>query len=104
MLASSDGAQASLAAGELASAAGLHITALAGGTDAWITAGYPFQTGVDQLALTPEVTLPRPPSDAEREATFAQYVRWGDQITDQLKRDGLVTFRVVKSGSVVPAW
>ena len=104
VLTSSDGALARLTAGELASVPGSRVTALAGGTDAWIAAGHPYETGVDQLALTPDVTLPRPASSAEREATFAQYVRWGDQITDQLKRDGLVTFKVVKSGSVVPEW
>ena len=27
-------------------------------TDAWIAAGHPYETGVDRLALTPDVTLP----------------------------------------------
>ena len=50
------------------------------------------------------VTLPPLPTREEREATFADYVRWGDQITDQLKRDGLVTFHLARDGSAVPAW
>jgi rhodanese-related sulfurtransferase len=104
VLTSSDGALARLAAGELASVPGVRVTALHEGTGAWIAAGYPVQAGLGQLALTPDVTLPRPPSRQEREVTFAQYVSWGDQITGQLKRDGLVTFQVARAGSVVPAW
>jgi hypothetical protein len=104
VLTSSDGLLASLAAGELASAPDLQIAAVKEGTVGWIAAGFPYETGLDQLALTPGATLPRPPSREEREASFAEYVRWGDQITDQLKRDGLVTFKVAEGGSAVPAW
>ncbi len=103
VLTSSDGDLARLAAAELASS-GLPVTALDGGTEAWIAAGYPFRTGLDQVPLTPAVALPPLPTREEREATFADYVRWGDQITDQLKRDGLVTFNVARDGSAVPAW
>ncbi len=103
-LTSSDGDLARLAAAELASSPGLPVTALDGGTEAWIAAGYPYRTGLDQVALTPAVTLPPLPTREEREATFADYVRWGDQITDQLKRDGLVTFHLARDGSAVPAW
>ncbi len=75
------------------SATGRRIVALAGGTQAWIEAGFEYRTGLDQAALQPDEALPQPPSLEERRVNLDAYVKWGDVITEQLERDGLVRFR-----------
>jgi rhodanese-related sulfurtransferase len=94
VLTSWDGALARLAAAELAGKTDRQILVLAGGTAAWIEAGLGTPVvGLDQPALDPRETLPQLPTLEERRVTLAAYVRWGDTITDQLARDGLVRFR-----------
>jgi rhodanese-related sulfurtransferase len=93
VLVSQDGRLVRLAAIEATHATGATVTALDGGVDAWALAGLPLQTGVDQEPLTEGDRLP-PPEDLEaRRKSFAEYVAWGDQITEQLRRDGIVSFR-----------
>jgi hypothetical protein len=93
ILTSLDGHLARFAAAEVASATGRRIVALAGGTQAWIDAGFEYRTGLDQAALQPDEALVQLPSLEERRVNLAAYVKWGDVITEQLERDGLVRFR-----------
>ena len=93
ILTSHDGHLARLAAAEIGSTTGRRIVALAGGTQAWIEAGFEYRTGLDQAALQPDEALPQPPSLEERRVNLDAYVKWGDVITEQLERDGLVRFR-----------
>lgn len=93
VLVSRDGRLARLAAAELSAALGQTVHALDGGIDGWADAGFGHDTGTDQAALTEADRLTPEETLAERRASFAEYVTWGDQITDQLTRDGLVSFR-----------
>jgi rhodanese-related sulfurtransferase len=93
VLVSATGQLASIAAAELAGRTARSIRVLSGGIASWIDAGLPVETGVAQIALTPADVLPALPDLDQKRATFADYVAWGDQITGQLDRDGLVAFR-----------
>lgn len=92
VLTSADGDIARLAAVDLAGG-GRPVLALAGGTQAWTAAGLETRSGLDQPALDPAEALPQLPTLAQRHANLATYVSWGDHITDELARDGLVRFR-----------
>ena len=96
MLTSSDGNLARLAAAELLWRTRRRVLALDGGTQAWIRAGFGQpNTGLDQPALDASEALPQLPTLDERRTTLAAYVRWGDLIVEQLRRDGLVEFRAI---------
>jgi hypothetical protein len=90
---SSDSRLARLAASELTNLSGEPVWALDGGMDAWSAAGNPTETGTAQPPLTPGDALPPQPDLEARKVAFAEYVAWGDRITEQLERDGLVWFR-----------
>lgn len=92
VLTSGDGAIARLAAAELVDNE-RPVVALAGGTQAWIAAGLPVKTGLDQPAIDPAEALPPLPTLEERRVSLAAYVSWGDHITDELQKDGLVNFK-----------
>jgi rhodanese-related sulfurtransferase len=94
VLTSADGTLARLAAAELLWTTQRRVLALAGGTSAWIASGRGEPgRGLDQPALDPSEALPQPPSLEQRRVALAAYVRWGDEIVEQLERDGLVRFR-----------
>jgi rhodanese-related sulfurtransferase len=93
ILTSSDGDIARLAAGDTQAAGERKIVALAGGTQAWIDAGLAHRSGLDQPALDPAHALPPLPDLDQRRVILDAYVKWGDVITEQLERDGLVRFR-----------
>ncbi|MDX6430859.1 MAG: hypothetical protein QOE54_3225 [Streptosporangiaceae bacterium] len=93
VLVSSDSRLSRLAASELTNLSGEPVWALDGGMDAWSAAGNPTETGTAQPPLTPGDALPPQPDLEARKVAFAEYVAWGDRITEQLERDGLVCFR-----------
>ena len=93
ILTSSDGRLAALAAADLAPLSGRPVLALDGGTENWIAAGLEHRVGLDQPALVPDEALPPTPTLEQRRTSLDAYVQWGDRITDQLERDGLVHFR-----------
>jgi rhodanese-related sulfurtransferase len=98
VMTSSDGALARLAAADLFWLTQRRILALAGGTQGWIQAGLGEpRCGRDQPALDPSEALPRLPTLDERRVTLDAYVRWGDQIVEQLRRDGLVRVRALSN-------
>ncbi len=94
VLTSADGSIARLAAAELAGQDDRRIVALDGGTAAWIAAGFDAPAvGANQPALDPADALPQLPSLEQRRTRLDAYVRWGDDITSDLEKDGLVSFR-----------
>jgi rhodanese-related sulfurtransferase len=96
VLTSSDGTLSRLAVAEFLGRTQRRILALDGGTQGWINAelGEPGR-GLDQEALDPSEALPPLPTLDERRVTLAAYVRWGDHIVEQLRRDDLVHFRPI---------
>ena len=93
VLTSLDGDLALLAAADLRTRTSREVLPLEGGTAAWIAAGLPHRTGLDQPALNSTEVLAPAPTLEERRVSLDAYVKWGDFITDQLDRDGLVQFR-----------
>ncbi|WP_169914710.1 rhodanese-like domain-containing protein [Rhodococcoides yunnanense] len=89
VLTSGDGRIAAIAAAEIAR----DSVVLAGGTAAWQAAGFETRDDTDQQPLQVGEELPRPRTPEERATDLAAYVAWGDQIVDQLDRDGLVRFQ-----------
>jgi rhodanese-related sulfurtransferase len=92
VLTSADGALAKIAASELRKLTDHPVVALEGGTDAWAAAGFPVDAA-PQAAITVTDALPPAPTLDQSRATFANYVQWGEEITAQLERDGIVSFR-----------
>jgi len=92
VLTSADGVLAKLATSELRQLADHPVVALDGGTDAWAAVGFPVDTA-PVAAITATDALPAVPTLDQSRATFAKYVQWGDEITEQLERDGIVAFR-----------
>ena len=93
VLTSIDGDLARLAAADLRTRTSREVLPLEGGTNAWIAAGLEHRTGLDQPALNSAEALALAPTLDERRVSLDAYVKWGDVITEQLDRDGLVRFR-----------
>lgn len=72
---------------------GRPVQVLSGGTQAWIASGREAVAGSGQPSLDPAEAVPPVPTIDERRTNLAAYVHWGDVISDQLDRDGLVRFR-----------
>ncbi|MCA8927447.1 MAG: thiosulfate sulfurtransferase [Alphaproteobacteria bacterium] len=90
---SEDGLLAAVAAAELSDALGRPVTALAGGTAAWVAAGYPLEAGESHMASEPNDVWLKP---YERKGTVEdfmnEYLTWEIALVDQIKRDDTVTF------------
>jgi rhodanese-related sulfurtransferase len=96
VLTSGDGALAQLAAAEW-SGAGRKVYALAGGTDAWVAAGLPLESGMSHLADTPDDVWKSPYAEADpakREAAMRAYLSWEVDLVEQVARDGSLRFEV----------
>lgn len=97
ILTSYDGVVAQLAAAESVGADHpFEVRALVGGTRAWEDFGGDLVHGLNDRALIPGEELTPSLSelpDPERQERLDRYVRWGDEVIDQLRRDGLVRFR-----------
>ncbi|MFM0336048.1 rhodanese-related sulfurtransferase [Paraburkholderia fungorum] len=87
---------ARFAAPELAALTGKPVQVLSGGTNAWIEAGLPVESGESRLA-SPRIDRYRRPyegTDNPREAMNA-YLEWEYGLVAQLARDGTHGFRVI---------
>lgn len=95
LLTSPDGRLAHYAAHELRAARpDLVVRVLAGGTDAWVAAGQPLESGLDR-ALTETDDVWWKPYDHQggvRQA-MEDYLTWEVGLVEQVTRDGLVEFR-----------
>ncbi|TCK19723.1 3-mercaptopyruvate sulfurtransferase SseA [Ancylobacter aquaticus] len=86
---------ARLAVAELAQATGAVVKLLAGGTDAWSTAGLPLETTPENLASrTDDVLLKSFERREDREAAMREYLQWELDLVEQVRRDGTLQFRL----------
>lgn len=96
VLTSSDGALAQLAAADLIGQAPAPVTALAGGTEAWVAAGLPFETGRTHMASEPDdVVLSARERGQGREEAMREYLAWEIDLVNQMATDDDQRFRVV---------
>jgi rhodanese-related sulfurtransferase len=93
---SPDGALARLAAGNLAGHRGATVMMLAGGTQSWITAGYPLETGATRMACEPvDVVLLARERGQNREEAMREYLAWEIALVNDMVTDDDHRFRVV---------
>ena len=77
VLTSSDGALAQLAAAELLEAASVPVLTLTGGTQAWIQAGLPLETGMARAVDQPDDVFLSPRDRGQnREDAMREYLTW----------------------------
>jgi rhodanese-related sulfurtransferase len=96
VLTSPDGALARLAAADLAGSASVPVTVLAGGTEAWIAAGLPRETGATRMASEAEdVVLSARERGQGREEAMREYLAWEIDLVNQMATDDDQRFRVV---------
>jgi rhodanese-related sulfurtransferase len=98
VLTSPDGALARLAAAELVGSAIAAVMVLAGGTDAWIAAGLPLETGASHMASVPDdIVLSARERGQGREEAMREYLAWEIDLVNQMATDDDQRFRVVAS-------
>ena len=96
VLTSPDGALAMLAAAELRAAASVPVMALAGGTEAWIQAGLPLETGATRMAhQADDVVLSARERGQDREEAMREYLTWEINLVNEMATDDDHRFRVV---------
>ncbi len=96
VLTSSDGALARLAAADLGHRAPVPVTVLAGGTQAWIGAGYALEAGASHMASDPEdVVLSARERGQGREEAMREYLAWEIELVNQMASDDDQRFRVI---------
>jgi 3-mercaptopyruvate sulfurtransferase SseA len=96
VLTSPDGAAARLAAAELAGSTKAAIMVLASGTEGWIAAGLPLETGPTHMASEPDdVVLSARERGQGREEAMREYLAWEIDLVNQMATDDDQRFRVV---------
>jgi 3-mercaptopyruvate sulfurtransferase SseA len=96
VLTSPDGAVARLTAAELAGSTKAAIMVLAGGTEAWIAAGLPLETGRTHMASEPDdVVLWARERGQGREEAMREYLAWEIDLVNQMASNDDQRFRVV---------
>lgn len=96
VLTSPDGVVARLAAPELAAATDRPVSVLAGGTAAWVAAGFPVEAGDGPFLHPAEDAVPHGwrESDPERQKEgFRRYLAWEIGLVAELREDDTVPFR-----------
>ena len=96
VLTSSDGALAQLAVAELREAAAVPVLALTGGTQAWVRAGLPIETGMVR-AVDPADDVFLSPRDRgqNREDAMREYLTWEINLVRDMAMDDDHRFRVI---------
>jgi len=96
VLTSPDGALARLAAAELDASAPAPVMAVAGGTQAWISAGFPVETGSSHMTSPPDdVVLSARERGQGREEAMREYLAWEINLVNDMATDDDQRFRVV---------
>jgi rhodanese-related sulfurtransferase len=96
VLTSPGGALARLAAAELAGSAAVPVMVLAGGTQAWVRAGLPLETGPTRMASEPDdVVLSARERSQDREAAMREYLAWEINLVNDMASDDDQRFQVV---------
>jgi rhodanese-related sulfurtransferase len=96
VLTSSDGALARLAADELRKVASVPVLALTGGTQAWVQAGLPLETGMTRsIDQADDVFLSPRDRGQNREDAMREYLTWEINLVRDMALDDDHRFRVV---------
>jgi 3-mercaptopyruvate sulfurtransferase SseA len=98
VLTSADGALANLAAAHLGAAAFVPMMNLIGGTQAWIQAGLPIETGATRMAhQADDVFLSPRERGQNREDAMREYLTWEINLVNDMAKDDDHRFLVVAS-------
>jgi rhodanese-related sulfurtransferase len=95
VLTSADGALAVLAAAESQARAGTPVLALAGGTQAWVKAGLPLETGVTRMLDAADDVFLMPRERQDREAAMREYLTWEINLVNDMAEDDDHRFRIL---------
>ena len=96
VLTSPDGELARFAAADLEALSGRPPRVLAGGTDAWKTAGLPIETGLTHAASADDDVYRRPYEGTDNsKAAMQAYLDWEFGLVEQLERDATHGFYVI---------
>jgi rhodanese-related sulfurtransferase len=96
VLTSPDSALAQLAAADLVGQVPAPVTVLAGGTQAWIAAGLPLETGATHMTSEPEdVVLSARERGQGREEAMREYLAWEIDLVNQMATDDDQRFQVI---------
>jgi len=99
VLTSIDGLAAKLAADEVRALTEMDVAALLGGTEAWVAAGLPTQSGAEGLPAEPDDVWYRPYDRATGvEEAMKEYLSWEVDLVRQIDRDGDTRFRTCPKG------
>lgn len=100
LLTSSDGVLARVVAAELSARTKRDVRALTGGTQAWIAAGLPTESGAARVLTGDADYWFSPyhrPTEVQRHAGFREYLDWEIGLVAQLAREGDIGFRLVNA-------
>ncbi|THD60340.1 MAG: thiosulfate sulfurtransferase [Bradyrhizobium sp.] len=96
VLTSPDGALAALAAAELQAVASTPVMTLAGGTQAWVQAGLPLETGATRMAdQADDIFLSPRERGQNREDAMREYLTWEINLVNDMARDDDHRFRLI---------
>jgi rhodanese-related sulfurtransferase len=100
VLTSADGKLAALATAELRATATTPVLTLAGGTQAWVAAGLPLETGATRMAdQADDVHLMPRERGQDREAAMREYLTWEVNLADDMAKDDDHRFHLVDSSA-----
>jgi rhodanese-related sulfurtransferase len=95
-LTSADGRLAALAATELQAAASVPVMTLVGGTQAWVRAGLPLETGAIRMAgHADDVFLSPRERGQNREDAMREYLAWEINLVNDMANDDDHRFRII---------
>jgi rhodanese-related sulfurtransferase len=96
VLTSDDGRLALLAAAELQAIASAPVMTLAGGTQAWVRAGLPLETGATRMADQPDDVFLSPRDRGQnREDAMREYLTWEINLVNDMASDDDHRFRII---------
>jgi len=96
VLTSADGTLAALAAAELQAMASAPVMTLAGGTQAWVQAGLPLETGATRMAdQADDVFLSPRERGQNREDAMREYLTWEINLVNDMANDDDHRFRII---------
>jgi rhodanese-related sulfurtransferase len=96
VLTSPDGKLAALAAAELQATASVPVMTLAGGTQAWVQAGLPLETGATRMAdEADDVFLSPRERGQKREDAMREYLTWEINLVNDMANDDDHRFRII---------
>jgi rhodanese-related sulfurtransferase len=97
VLTSPDGALAVLAAAELQAVASVPVMTLVSGTQAWVRAELPLETGATRMTEQPDDVFLSPRDRGKnREDAMREYLAWEINLVNDMARDDDHRFRIVK--------